>query len=107
MKSGEQELVRIAGEQLGSTVLIAPHHGSQSSSTDFLLDQVQPEVVVVSAGWVNPWKFPHSKVVANYKRRGYQIFRTDQHGAVTLTTDGDYLLIEPMLSICLSRLIHD
>ena len=103
MKSGEQELTRIAGEQLDSAVLIAPHHGSRTSSTDLLLDQVRPEVVVISAGWMNPRKFPHPKVSANYKRRGYQVYRTDQHGAVVLATDGDSISIEPMIGQSFKR----
>ena len=63
----EFELVGIAGDQLKSTVLIAPHHGSSTSSTEPFLEKVNPEVVIISSGWKSKFGFPHQPVLKRYK----------------------------------------
>jgi competence protein ComEC len=95
MAEAERELVETCGPQLVSTVLMAPHHGSKSSSTDIFLDSVAARVVVISCGWKSRYKFPHFKVLQRYRQRGGQIYRTDIHGAVSFITDGQDLLIKP------------
>ena len=60
MARAERELVEISGDELKSRVLIAPHHGSRTSSTDRFLDSVQPEVVIISSGWQNSELFSTS-----------------------------------------------
>ncbi len=84
----EKELVEIAGDNLRSTVLIAPHHGSKSSSSSCFLDRVDPEVVIVSAGWENVFDFPHPSVLRRYNKYGSRILRTDHHGAVMISVEG-------------------
>jgi competence protein ComEC len=79
---------------LSSTILLAPHHGSNSSSTRFFLDRVNPETVVISCGFNNPYRFPHPEVIHRYSKKNMQIFRTDRHGAVTITSNGrDYQIL--------------
>jgi competence protein ComEC len=93
MAKGEKELVSLAGSILKSTVLIAPHHGSKTSSTQRLLDSVQPKTVVISAGWKSRFGFPHKSVLKKYSQRGCEVFRTDIQGAIMMQTDGDVLNI--------------
>lgn len=94
MKAAEKELVSRAGTALKSTVLLAPHHGSRSSSTPTFLSLVDPQIVAISVGWRNRFRFPHSIVLERYRRRGIQIFRTDLHGAVEIETDGRRVAVE-------------
>lgn len=94
----EEELVTLAGDRLRSTFLIAPHHGSKSSSTDVFLDAVRPEYVIISAGWQNRFGFPHQSVMERYKARGCKIYRTDIHGAIRIRTDGLSLKSEIRIS---------
>ncbi len=89
----EAELVKIAGEELKSTVLMAPHHGSRTSSTQRFLDGVDPDIVAVSAGWKNRYHFPHSEVLGRYRQKGIQVYRTDHHGAVRFATDGKTVVV--------------
>lgn len=98
MKSAERELVSMAGENLHSTVLIAPHHGSRSSSSRLFLDKVNPEYVIISSGWKNRFNFPHPSVLKRYAELDCKIFRTDINGAITIETGGQSLEIVPYIT---------
>ncbi len=95
MKRAEKEIISVAGTNLSSTVLVAPHHGSKSSNTGLFIDKVNPEYVVISSGWKNRFKFPHPDVLKRYTDKGLKVFRTDIHGAITMATDGHLLKIKP------------
>ncbi len=90
----ETELVALEGDRLRSTVLIAPHHGSKTSSSPLFLEKVNPEIVIISSGWRNRKSFPAPEVLERYEQRGCRVYRTHDSGAITLTTDGDTLEIE-------------
>ena len=94
MAPAERELVDLAGGRLSSRVLIAPHHGSRSSSTHQLLKQVEPEVIVVSCSRHGRFNFPHSQALKRYQDQGIRIYRTDLDGAVRLSTDGQQIRIK-------------
>ncbi len=98
MAAAEKELVGLAGRKLNSTVLIAPHHGSRSSSSTVFLGEVNPEVVVISSGRQSRFKLPHPTILEKYQHHGYSIFRTDINGAVSLSTDGQQLEIKPFIA---------
>ncbi|MCP4695182.1 MAG: MBL fold metallo-hydrolase, partial [Desulfobacterales bacterium] len=84
----EAEITALAGDSLPSTVLLAPHHGSKTSSTPIFLDKVNPEIVIISSGWRSRKRFPTPGVLQRYQQRQCRIYRTHAHGAITLTTDG-------------------
>jgi competence protein ComEC len=98
MAEAEQELVGLAGADLVSDVLLVPHHGSRSSSSQPFLSKVQPDIAVISAGWKNRFRFPHPTVLNAYDRIGCRIYRTDRNGAIMLQTDGHRLVIRPFIS---------
>jgi competence protein ComEC len=97
MAEGEADMGRLVPDALESSVLIAPHHGSRSSSTQGFLDHVNPEIVVASAGWMNRFRFPHAEVLERYARRGSRVYRTDLDGAVRLISDGETLKVRPTI----------
>ncbi|MGE4051266.1 MAG: DNA internalization-related competence protein ComEC/Rec2 [Piscinibacter sp.] len=79
----EQEL-RLAGrhgEALRAGVLLAPHHGSRTSSTALFLDAVQPQVAVVQAGYRNRFGHPAEEVVARYRAIGTTVVGSPACGA--------------------------
>ena len=98
MAEAEKELVGLAGADLACDVLLVPHHGSRSSSSQPFLSKVQPDVAVISAGWRNRFRFPHATVLDAYKRSGCRIFRTDRNGAIVIKTDGNRLIVQPFIS---------
>jgi competence protein ComEC len=97
MAEAEQELVSLAGADLASDVLLVPHHGSRSSSSQSFLSSVEPDVAVISAGWKNRFRFPHSTVLDAYDRMGCRIYRTDRNGAIMIKTDGHHITVKPFL----------
>ncbi len=90
-KPAESWLVARAAERLRSTVLVAPHHGSKTSSSQAFIDAVQPDVVVFSAG-TNRY-IPHPDVLERYRRAGCRLLSTASCGAVEIRTDGRRLVL--------------
>ena len=90
----ENQLVRQFGSQLKSDLMLSPHHGSQSSSTKFFLEKILPESVIISCGWHNRYGFPDKIVLKRYKDQGINVFRTDIHGAVQITSTGQQFRLE-------------
>ncbi|MEO5333816.1 MAG: DNA internalization-related competence protein ComEC/Rec2 [Magnetococcus sp. YQC-5] len=75
------------------TVLLAPHHGSLTSSSHAFVQAVHPEHVVFSVGQDNQWGFPKPEVVRRWREIGARLWRTDQDGAVSFHSDGMSLKI--------------
>jgi len=91
--AAEKELVDVADGRLSSTVLIVPHHGSRSSSSQPFLEKVDPQMAVVSCSRNSRFNFPHPEIIQRYKDLGVGIFRTDLNGAVRLSTNGRQIRI--------------
>jgi competence protein ComEC len=70
------------GMPVGADVLVAPHHGSNSSSTPEFLAATAPSLVVIPVGHRNRYGHPHPEVMARYRKAGMGIVRTDRDGAV-------------------------
>lgn len=69
-------------------ILKAAHHGSATSSSDAWLAATRPAAVIFSCGRDNRYGHPAPAVLDRVKSHGAAIFRTDQDGAITVTTDG-------------------
>ena len=75
------------GQQLRAGVVKVPHHGSATSSSDRWLDQVCPQVALLSVGEANRFGHPATAVLARYLQRGICVLRTDRCGAVSLDVE--------------------
>lgn len=77
---------------LSSEVLIAPHHGSKTSSTEAFLATVRPAYVLVSAGKNNAYGHPHKQVTQAYWKYGSHWFNTGRQGQIRLVfnANGSY-----------------
>lgn len=94
--TSEAAVVALAGQRLHSTVMLSPHHGSNTSSTPAFLDAVDPEVIVVSARR-DRFGFPSDDVMERYIRRGYDVYQTETHGAVKVIVKDDRVEVIPTL----------
>lgn len=96
----EQELVgdKANTKLLNADVLIAPHHGSKTSSSTHFIETVSPDVVIFSTKYLNHWKMPHKDVVKRYQKEDIEIYNTASDGSVVVHFFGinqaDNLVVE-------------
>jgi competence protein ComEC len=82
-KRSESRLLQSSGN-LRADILIAPHHGSRTSSTPEFVHAVAPGLTVFSVGYRNRFGHPHPAVSARYRQAGSQTLRTDLSGALLI-----------------------
>lgn len=85
-KSEEDMLAN--GLSLEADVYLAGHHGSRYSSCEAFLDAVSPSYVVISCGAKNTYGHPHAETLNNLRKRGIQVFRTDEQGSIVAVSNG-------------------
>lgn len=69
-------------------VLKVGHHGSRSSSSEAFLEAVAPSYAVISCKEGNSYGHPHAQTMNALRRMGVKVFRTDEQGTVTASSDG-------------------
>jgi competence protein ComEC len=85
--ASEMELVDAYAASLQSTAMLSPHHGSKTSSSAAFLTAVQPQFVIVSAGYRNRFGHPKQEILQRYEAADMAIYRNDRDGAVTFRFD--------------------
>lgn len=80
---------------LRADILQIPHHGSRTSTLPEFVQRVQPQVGIISLGAGNPYGHPHPQVLRTLDQYRVQLFRTDRHGAITVTSDGTQYRVIP------------
>ena len=86
-----EEDVLDTGRDVQSLVFKAGHHGSRTSSNEFFLAAVQPQIMVISAGKDNRYGHPHAEVLQRAADIGAVVLRTDEMGTIELVTDGQQM----------------
>ncbi len=76
------------------SLLLAPHHGSRTSSHLNWVNYVQAKHVVFSAGYKNPYRHPHVNVVRDYQAAGASTYNTAIDGAIKFTINGPEAVID-------------
>ncbi|HLT25867.1 MAG TPA: DNA internalization-related competence protein ComEC/Rec2 [Zeimonas sp.] len=81
----ERALVeRFGVDGLRADLLLAPHHGSNTSSSAEFLAAVAPARAIVQAGYRNRFRHPAQRVVERYRDAGIDLLRTDRDGAIAI-----------------------
>lgn len=78
---------------LAVDILKIGHHGSRYSSSERFLRAVHARVGVISAGAHNTYGHPHPDVLRRMADQHMDVYRTDTHGSVEMTTDGEFITI--------------
>ncbi len=76
------------------TVMKAPHHGSDTSSTAPFVARTKPKHVVFCVGRNNRFNFPRPDVVRRWESAGAECHRTDLDGAITFISDGHDVTVD-------------
>lgn len=71
-----------SGQELHADVLIVPHHGSRTSSTEAFVAAVAPREAWFPVGYRNRFGHPHADVVSRYRSLGAVLRRSDASGAL-------------------------
>jgi competence protein ComEC len=94
--AAESWLVETYGEQLKTDVLIAAHHGSKTSSTSTFVQTVQPDYVLIPAGYRNQFGFPHQSVLKRYQDIKAKWLNVADQGAIFVEAGKESLIVHTM-----------
>ena len=83
----EYAMLERVPDRLQAQVLLAPHHGSGTSSTAAFLEAVAPEIAIFQVGYRNRYHHPKPEVFERYRQLGIQRYRTDESGAIRVEID--------------------
>lgn len=70
-------------------VLKVGHHGSNTSTTEEFLNQVLPEISIISVGEGNSYNLPKDKILKRLENIESTIYRTDRDGTIQIVSDGN------------------
>jgi competence protein ComEC len=76
------------GIDLRADVLKVGHHGSAYSSSPAFISAVHPQYAIISVGRHNMFGHPAPSTIEALQRFGARVYRTDEDGAVCISTDG-------------------
>ena len=88
MQAQSEKDVLASYANMQADILKAPHHGSETSSTQAFLEAVNPRDVILSVGLNNDYNLPSEDVLKRYEKMGFSIYRTDQLGTILIESDG-------------------
>ena len=81
----ERKLLELyTSDDLAADVLLVPHHGSATSSTEAFIDAVSPRWAIFQVAYRSRFRHPNAKVLERYRERGIGILRSDADGAVQI-----------------------
>jgi len=93
-KNSEARLIREHAGKLFTSLLVAPHHGSKSSSSLDFVAATLPDYVVFTAGYRNRFGHPREEVLQRYADSGAELLRSDEDGAIMVEMNAQGLQME-------------
>ena len=84
-KRAERSLVQRHGAGLQSDVIVAPHHGSKTSSTREFIRAVSPDIAIIPAGYRNRFNLPNQDIISRYREHGTRLLNTAESGAIRVS----------------------
>lgn len=81
-KTSESYLVNHEADHLTSEVLVAPHHGSKTSSSEAFVSEVKAPIVLFPYGYHNRYHFPNPSVIQRYRDHRSQLYDSASGGQI-------------------------
>jgi len=85
----ERALMLDRYDDLRADLLVVPHHGSKTSSSESFLDSVRPHTALLSAGYRNRYRHPHPEVMTRYRDREIAVLGSMESGALEWKMEKD------------------
>lgn len=102
--AGEQRVLQIVRQDgiqdldfRNTTLLKVAHHGSENSTSEAFLQELNPRIALISAGRDNRYGHPHKKLLERLGKQGCMIYSTRENGAVTVRVYGGKVTVETFL----------
>jgi competence protein ComEC len=83
-RKSEKYLLKHHKSMLNADILVAPHHGSKTSSGWEFVSEVNPKIVLFPVGYRNRFGHPRQEVVGRYEKTGSKIYDSATHGAISI-----------------------
>ncbi|MDH5611989.1 MAG: DNA internalization-related competence protein ComEC/Rec2 [Gammaproteobacteria bacterium] len=80
----EIALIKSYAKDLQAEVLVVPHHGSKTSSSQAFIDTVKPEIALFPVGYRNRYHHPKAEVVERYRTQGAAIHYSGHVGEINV-----------------------
>ena len=93
-KRAEQRLLGLHADKLPAGLLVAPHHGSSSSSDIEFVAAVLPDYAVFTSGYRNRFGHPKQGIRQRYTDSGATLLRSDEDGAILVEMNPLNLTVE-------------
>lgn len=81
-------------DDLKVDVLKVGHHGSRTSTTEAFLNEVNPDIAVISSGTSNEYDHPHDEIVDRIQGSGINLYLTNFNETTVIATDGTKLAVK-------------
>lgn len=85
----EKAMLENSKISLECEILKLGHHGSNTSTSEKFLDEVNPEYGLISCETGNSYAHPSTETMKNLKKRKVKVYRTDEQGDIVLTVTSD------------------
>ena len=99
----ERKLATISGGHLRANVLIAAHHGSDTSSDYPLLKTTSPQYGIFSAGYRNGFGHPHQRVLSRFSSLDISTLASFEAGMISFELTGSGIVSPPEAYRCSNR----
>lgn len=83
----EGEMLGRGADKLRADLLVVPHHGSRTSSTEAFIAAVDPKLAIFTVGYRNSFGHPRPEIVARYAAQRIPMLRSDREGAIIVRLD--------------------
>lgn len=94
-----EEIILKNYNNIGANLFKAGHHGSKTSSSQQILNKIDPEIILISVGKGNKFGHPHASTIKKFEKTQAEVFRTDHYGDVVLSSQGAGWTREPIKEI--------
>jgi competence protein ComEC len=81
IETPQEQALLARNAPLKADLLLVPHHGSKTSSSQAFLEGVQPGTALVQAGYRNRFGHPAPDVLQRYRALGIAVVESPQCGA--------------------------